>query len=106
MRVVDTNLSLLTWKTRLFAIDTALWLSQRRIGVVKEICSSVSSVEIQDSSLEVWTKLLHSASVLEEAITSCFRDHQDIKLGPIKLAAPEVDHWSSTSNGQSASQKA
>jgi len=51
-------------------------------------------------------KLRYSASVLDLATTDCFFDHQDTKLDPKKMAAPEVDLLSSGSDAQSASQKA
>lgn len=70
---------------------------------MKEICNSVSNVVIHDSLAEVCAKLLYSASILERAITCCFRD-QDIKLGPRKVVAHEVDLLSSTSDAQTISQ--
>jgi len=75
------------WNTGLWAIDTTVWLSQRRTRVVKETCNSVSNVEIQVSSVVLWARLLYSASVLEWAINCCFWDYQDVKLGTGKMAA-------------------
>ena len=48
-------------------------------------------------------KLWYSASVLDLATTDCFLDHQDTRLDPKKMAAPEVDLLSSGSDAQWAS---
>lgn len=37
--------------------------------------------------------------------TCCLLDHHEMRLGPKKTAAPEVDLLSSTADAQSASQK-
>ena len=50
-------------------------------------------------------KFLHLASVIDLAIGSCFLDHQDIKLGPRNMQELGVDHLSSISKAQYASQK-
>ena len=48
--------------------------------------------------------LLYSDFVLEQATTDFFLDHQEIKLGPRKVTAPDVDLQSSGSDAQYASQ--
>jgi len=96
----------LLWKTGLWAMETALWLSQKITGVVKETCNSISKVWIQVNSVEVWAILRYSAFVLNLTITFCLRDHQDIKFRPRKMAVPEVKRLSSTSDAQLVSQNA
>ena len=52
------------WKIGLWAMGTALWLSQKSTGVAQGICNFVSRVEIHESSVEVYAILLYFASVL------------------------------------------
>lgn len=86
--------------------DTTPWLSQKGV-VVKGNCSSISNVVIHDSSSEVCAKLLYFALVLEWTIITCsLQDHQDIKLEPRKIVAPDIYLLSLTPDAQSASQKA
>lgn len=69
-----------------------------------------ASSERRDWSQETTTvtkaRLLYSTSVLEHATTDCFLDHQEMRFGPKKTQAPEVDRLSSGSEAQSAPQKA
>jgi len=48
---------------------------------------------------------MYSASTQDLATTGCFMDHQEMRLGPKNIAAPEVDLLSSGSATKSASQK-
>ena len=94
------------WWTGLWAKATVLVLSQRMTGEAWETLSSKRRDKIQVTSAATKAMLLHSASVLDLATTVCFLDHQEIKFGPRKMAAPDVDLLSSGSEGQSASQYA
>jgi len=49
---------------------------------------------------------MYLASVLDLATTDCFLDHQEMRLGPRNIAAPEVDLLSLGSEAQSTSQYA
>jgi len=91
------------WKIWLWAIATALWLSQSSIGVEKGTWSSCNKAWTQVNSAKVWAIPRYSASVLNLTVTYCFLDHQEIKLGPKKTPEPEVDLLLSTSKAQSAS---
>ncbi|PNX61347.1 hypothetical protein L195_g060622, partial [Trifolium pratense] len=43
-------------------------------------------------------RLLYSASALDLATSVCFLDHQETRLGPTKMQAPDVDLLSSGSD--------
>ena len=49
---------------------------------------------------------LYSASVLDRDTVACFLAHQEIRLGPKKIAKPSVDRLSSKHPAQSESEKA
>lgn len=84
------------WKIGLGAIKIALWVSQKIIGVVNDTYNFVSKVWIQVNLVEVWAILQYLAFLLDLTMTFCFRDHEEIKFGPRKIAIPEVECLSST----------
>ena len=94
------------WRTWLWAIATALWLSQKIMGMLKETFNSFIRVSIQDIFVVVWAKLWYSAFVLDLATTCCFWDRHDMRLGPKWIVEPKVDLLSSISEAQFASHKA
>jgi len=65
--------------------------------------TSIELEPTQVSSVEDCAKLLYSTSILDLVVTCCLQDHQDIRLGPRKIAEPDVDIFSFTSEAQSAS---
>ena len=67
--------------------------------------SSFNTVWTQRTSVIAWAKFMYSASAQDLATTGCFMDHQEMRLGPKNIAAPEVDLLSSGSATKSASQK-
>lgn len=95
----------LACRTGLWASATTLWLSQKILGEVKAMPSSVRRICIHSISAVVCAKLRYSTSVIDLATKCCLRDHQEITLGPRRMAAPDVDCLSSGSEAQSASQK-
>ena len=91
------------WRTGLWAKATVL-VSQRITGEAWESLSSESRDKIQVTSTATKVMLLYSASVLDLATTVCILDHQEIKFGPRKIAAPDVDLLSSGSEAYFALQ--
>jgi hypothetical protein len=59
---------------------------------------------IHISSVVASAMALYSTSVLDRDTVFCFLAHQDIKLGPKKIAKPPVDFLSSEQPAQSASE--
>ena len=57
-------------------------------------------------SAVAFANALYSASVLDLDTVACFFAHQDIRLGPKKIANPPVDRLSSRHPAQSESEKA
>ncbi|RDX91393.1 hypothetical protein CR513_26637, partial [Mucuna pruriens] len=78
-------------------LHKGLKADERNIGIDDEIWRRDGSfrVWIHITSTAARAKLLNLTSVLERTTMICFLDHQDTKLGPKKMEAPEVGHLSS-----------
>lgn len=94
----------LEWRTGLWARETALRLSQNIWGTLLFTCSFWSKDCIQMISAEACARLLYSASALDRATSVCFLAHQDTKLWPKNMHAPDALLLSSGAEAQSASQ--
>jgi len=76
------------------------------VGVAQLILSSLRRDCSHSISEVVIARLRYSALAMDRATTICCLDHQEIRLLPKKIHAPEVDFLSSISDAQTASQKA